>query len=250
MTVCEACGELTMDSITVCNECQREDTMTTPSNDKPKWREFWIGNGGIANLAPAKDNPDFFHVIERAALTAAEAEIARLEERCIRLSTQAFEAEREIERLKQIVNAINSAYKDACAPHEQRDLDMAALTKENAELKKLLEPSANKYYFDQMHKHWDECNALTKQNEELTALTQKNALILEEQAKEIALLRQAARPILHERLLKANEIIAVLEGALKFYAETNNWPYAEKGKCPGELANAALAKLSEFRGKK
>lgn len=55
--------------------------------------------------------------------------------------------------------------------------------------------------------------------------------------------RHRLRPIL-EAMIK--ECVSALE----YYGETDNWPYATKGKCPGEKANAALAALERLVGEK
>lgn len=42
-----------------------------------------------------------------------------------------------------------------------------------AELEKMLQPSANKYYFDQMHKYWDENTVLKEREQKLVAVIKK-----------------------------------------------------------------------------
>lgn len=200
------------------------------------------------------------------ASSAAEAEIARLKR-------QLADYEHECETIKEMKAKLTDAEREiasekSIAEHWKGNMNLARnerdyfqaenerLTKENAEQCDEILVTNNAQHHKDAWKYIDE---LQQRNKEFFALKKQN----EEQAKEIERLERIRKQLELEQVAHIDvvydqhaEIIAVLEAALKKYADPETHSMDERGfvwsgdyfDC--ETAKAALVKLAEFRGKK
>lgn len=294
--------------------------MTTPSDDKPKWREFWLGRTDMARdyireYAP-DDQREYIHVIESAAVVAAEAQLTDCNKIINNLHQQVQRAEAEIARMKEGLNSpAEQAMQGTCevcgtmwrsdeflpcpvckpalagqclncdAEFEMSNSGcMDLLRKERAKLTEAEREIADlngfiKGLYDAAEKsdafYKAQIDLLIKENAGLNEtcmrmanerldvewpLVQENLRLTkqtEEQAKEIAFAKEMYA-IASDKLIKQNEIIAVLEAALENIKASGHEDRCPLGGtnstqscvCALGIAAEALDKLSEFRGKK